>query len=466
MSIDYRHKMIMDPVHGDIGLSELETKIIDTPAFQRLRRLKQLGFASLVYPNASYSRFAHSLGVLHIASRVAEVFERKKLIDEDAVKKLRIAALLHDIGHYPYSHLMEYIEWEQPSERFLQKEGSEAKPTSVSDNYPPHEELGKLIVSQRKDIAGLLEKEGIDTNEIGALIKGEHPDIPNILHKSLDVDRLDYLVRDSLNTGLPYGRVDLNYILNNLVIADGKEIVLKNKARLSAEHLLLARYFMFNAVYLHKTIFGFEELVRKTLLLFMKKKEIYTSGSEIEKMVTTDSGEYLNFHDGYLDIKFDSWAIENSDDLISIFCRAIKHRHPPKLVHEVVDLQHRDGGNPRKEYILFRTFLQNRLKECSKECEIEPQFLFWREPKDIHFEAVMPFVSLSQLKDLQEGELRELIRLIDSDGNIKNLIEEKSSIIYHLSQLQAKSIRLYAVNTADEQLKKLKEKIKKFIGSG
>lgn len=465
MSIDYRHKMIMDPVHGDIGLSELETKIIDTPTFQRLRRLKQLGFASFVYPNASYSRFAHSLGVLHIASRVAEVFQRKDLIDENTVKKLRIAALLHDIGHYPYSHLMEYIEWEQLSGKFLQKKGSEAKPDSESDGYPSHEKLGKLIVSQRKDIAGLLEEKGIDTDEIGALIEGEHPEIPNILHKSLDVDRLDYLVRDSLNTGLPYGRVDLNYILNNLSIADDGEIALKNKARLSAEHMLLARYFMFNAVYLHKTIFGFEELVRKTILLFVEKKEIYTSGSEIETIVKADSGEYLNFHDGYLDAKIDSWAFKNPDDLISIFCSAIKHRRPPKLVYEVIDLPRRDGGNHRAEYTLFRKFLQNNLNQCSKKYSIRPEFLFWREPKDIHFEAAMPFMSRSQHKDLQEGELRGLVRLIKPDGKIQKLIEDKNSIIHHLSQFQATSIRLYAVNIKDEQLRKLREEIQEFIST-
>jgi HD superfamily phosphohydrolase len=141
MEKEYRHKVIIDPIHGDIGLSKLETNLIDTPTFQRLRRLKQLGFASTVYPNASYSRFAHSLGVLNVTSRVIEVFRRNgQLQEEGDVQKLRIAALLHDIGHYPYSHLMELIDWDSYVSSYLEKKGGQREnAVSKADRYPKHD---------------------------------------------------------------------------------------------------------------------------------------------------------------------------------------------------------------------------------------------------------------------------------------------------------------------------------------
>jgi len=452
--------MIIDPVHGDIGLSELETKIIDTPTFQRLRRLKQLGFASFVYPNASYSRFAHSLGVLHLASRVTETFYRQDIIDDDVVKKLRLAALLHDVGHYPYSHLMEYIEWEKESEQFLQKKDSSEEVKRKERIYPSHETLSKIIVTKRKDIVDLLEREKIDPEEIAALMEGEHPEIPNMLHKSLDVDRLDYLVRDAHNTGLPYGRVYLNYILNNLEVSNEGEIVVRKKARLSAEHLLLARYFMFNAVYCHKTIFGFEELVRKTIKLLADKGKIYSSGEEIEKMITEGSVEFLFFDDSYLDKSIDEYVDSSDEPLLTAFCRKIKFRQPPKLVYEETELH---VENASKEYTVFRVFLNDKLNQTLEECGYDnPDHFFWREPKDIGFEALNPFVSLSHLKDIKDEELRELVKINDN-GNIVNLVEDKSSVISYLSPLKYKSIRLYTIETDSSKLELLRSRISAFL---
>lgn len=460
MSTDYHYKMIIDPVHGDVGLSELETKIIDTPTFQRLRRLKQLGFASFVYPNASYSRFAHSLGVLYLASRVTGTFHRQNIIDDNAVKKLRLAALLHDVGHYPYSHLMEYIEWEKESEQFLQKKDSSEEVKGKERIYPSHETLSKIIVTKRKDIVDLLEREKIDPEEIAALVEGEHPEIPNILHKSLDVDRLDYLVRDAHNTGLPYGRVDLNYILNNLEVSDEGEIVLRKKARLSAEHLLLARYFMFNAVYCHKTIFGFEELVRETIKLLADEGKIYSSGEEIEKMITEDSVEFLFFDDSYLDKSIDKCIKPGDEEVLNVFCSKIKFRQPPKLVHEETELC---ASGSSERYTAFRLFLKNNLEQTLKECGYDnPAYFFWREPKDISFEPLNPFVSLSRLKDIRDEEIRELVKINDN-GNIVNLVEDKSSVISYLSPLKYKSIRLYTIETDISKLNVLRTKINTFL---
>ncbi len=110
MDNDFRHKIIIEPVHGDIGLSKLETELIDTPTFQRLKGIKQLGFAHMVYPSAKHTRFEHSLGVMHIMNRV--IGNTSEDFSKEDIQKLRIAALLHDVGHYPYSHVMEKIDWD------------------------------------------------------------------------------------------------------------------------------------------------------------------------------------------------------------------------------------------------------------------------------------------------------------------------------------------------------------------
>lgn len=462
MADPYRHKIIIDPVHGDIGLSELETKILDTPTFQRLRHLKQLGFASMVYPNASYSRLAHSLGVLHIMSKVIDVFRRNSRLDAEHVQKLRIAALVHDIGHYPYSHLMEYVDWDQYIATYMTKKGAAADERDPVSPYPKHDDLAKLILTKRSDIASLLHEGNIDPEEIAALVQGEHMEIPNLLHKSLDVDRMDYLLRDSLNTGVPYGHVDLSYILSNLDISDG-DVVLGSKARFAAEHLLLARYFMFNTVYLHKTVFGFEEVVRKIILLLLQRDaDIYKSGDQIRGMIEADSQEFLDFHDQYLDNFIDRHGRRDDNDALTILCRSVRLRRPAKLVHEVVDL-YRKQGNQSKDYHRFCWYMEEHLSDLARESGIDEACLIWKETKDVEFEALNPFTGLSRAAETKEEEYEELVRIKES-GTVVNLIEDRKSIVHHLSQLTLKVVRLYAVESSEDKLAKLKAALTGLLG--
>ena len=260
MGDEFRHKIICDPVHGEIALSALEEQLIDSASFQRLRNLKQLGLASLVYPNAMHSRFAHSLGVFRIMGRMIDrLVERKKFSGRDK-QVMRVAALLHDIGHYPYSHLMEYVDRDKHRPTYLVKP-KRGKPTTSRKKveYPDHERIGQIIITQRPDLAGVLRSAKIDPAEIASIIRGEHgkPAYNQLIHSSLDVDRMDYLVRDSLGTGVPYGRIDLDYLLSNLDVTSDGEIVLSHKATAAAEHFVVSRYFMFKTVYMHKTVFAF-----------------------------------------------------------------------------------------------------------------------------------------------------------------------------------------------------------------
>lgn len=468
MAENYRHKIICDPVHREIPVSALEQRLIDSRSFQRMRSLKQLGLASLVYPNATHTRFAHSLGVFRLMSRVIDLFvAREKFGDEDR-RKLRIAALLHDIGHYPYSHLMEFVDRDELRPKLLRDSdtGDTASgKTVISDSqpkrYPSHEEVGELIIERRPDVSNLLSDAGLDPREIGAMIRGKHqnPAYNRLTHSSLDVDRLDYLVRDSLGTGVPYGRIDLDYLLNNLDIhsenrGEGNEVidvVLAEKASAAAEHFLVARYFMHKVVYFHKTTFGLEALLRQILFLMREHSRIYTDGEAIESAIVSDDN-FFTFHDGYVDHAVQRAATDTTSGTLGELCQLLLMRTAPKLLWEEVSLRP-DDGQHSNEYVLFRNDKAEKIKHLADKYHIAKEFWIWEDlPKDVSFEAMGPSIALSKVDDLQPEETAELIRIRTKGNEVRRLIEDPKSIIFHLSKLKLQTSRLYLAKRIDEQV--------------
>ncbi|MDI9645801.1 MAG: HD domain-containing protein [Archaeoglobales archaeon] len=208
-------KTIQDPIHGIIKVEEWMLKIIDTPQFQRLRRIKQLGFANLVYPGANHSRFEHSIGVAYLAEKIREKLD----LDVDVVA----AALIHDIGHAPFSHC---------SERLLEKYAKVR-----------HENIKILIKDELKDA---IEELGFKISRISDLIEGK---IPSIVSGDIDVDRMDYLVRDSHYTGVAYGVFDINRLLDKIRFEN--EVVIDEGGLRAAESMLISRFLMYPSVYFH-----------------------------------------------------------------------------------------------------------------------------------------------------------------------------------------------------------------------
>jgi uncharacterized protein len=468
MSVEnYRYRVITDAVHGDIGLSETETALINTATFQRLRHLNQLGLASLVYPTANHTRFAHSLGALSMMGRIAHTLD----IPPATLQKLRIAALLHDVGHYPYSHLMERIDSEASRESLLVPRRKSGKNVRVPhDAYPSHEELTRLIITKRKEVKNLLKKHKLDADEIARIVNGatiDEPNLPRLLHSSLDVDRIDYLLRDSISTGVPFGRVDANYILNNLALVEGEIVVLK-KAQTAVEHFILARYFMHKAIYQHHTIAGFEGLLRNILFLLRSAGKLY-SASQVKDMITHNSHEFLDFHDTYVDRFVDQFASEQERpkkapagwDAMPILCRALKQRMPPKLIGEEGYLHEGDVQAPAdQKYTKFVHGKTQRLRYLSKAYGI-PEFCFiWEEPPPVKFEAFGSRVSLSSATELAAEEKQQLIKIKDNHGKITHLVEDKQSILKPLSEFRCKISRLYVVGANAEQIKRLRNEVK------
>ncbi|HYY40133.1 MAG TPA: HD domain-containing protein, partial [Nitrososphaera sp.] len=225
---------LTDPVHTYIRFSQVEKQVIDSPAFQRLRRIRQLAGAHLVYPSAQHSRFEHSLGAMHIAGLAAEVLLRKGYINHaEMVQDLRLAALLHDIGHGPFSHLFEEL-------------------LEYHCNTT-HEELGKKIVMQ-SEIVDILERYGSSAHQICRLSFGQSKVnfMNEIISGGLSADIMDYLPRDGLFTGAEYAKVDYHRLVSSLEVSRNR-LAINRSALNSLESMLISRYEMFKAVYFHKT---------------------------------------------------------------------------------------------------------------------------------------------------------------------------------------------------------------------
>ncbi|MEK6797766.1 MAG: HD domain-containing protein [Planctomycetota bacterium] len=456
---EYRFKVITDPVHGDIGLSRLEVDLINTQSFQRLRRLKQLGLATLVYPSASHSRFSHSLGVFHIMSRAIELMVRRGKFTDTEGRLLRIAALLHDIGHYPYSHLVERLD-RDPYRKALLGRGRRGKPAR---SYPDHEKLSAMIVTGRKDIAGILNGAGIDPADIASIIQGQHRKrrYNQLIHSTLDLDRMDYLVRDAIATGVPFGRIDLNYLLSNLDLDGDDTLVLHAKAETAVEHFIVARYFMSKAVYFHKTVFAFEALMRQTLFLLREQGELWKSGNDIEKLVKHPT-EFLTFHDGRIDSIVEKQAdTQPKSSALGRLCRALRDRKPPKLIFGVSSLAR--GGARSEEHSRFLTRRQDQLESVATKCGIPIECWLWEDPKDVAFEKLGPLMSMSEAASVSPQASAELVRLLDKKGKTVLLMEKPSSILHHLSGLKLQTARLYVVEENEAKVAKAERAVKAWL---
>ncbi len=216
-------KIIKDPVHGDIEVANTYLPLLDAPVLQRLRYIRQLGFSYLVYPGANHTRFEHSLGTLYLADMMC----RKLGLMRDDHRLVVAAALLHDIGHGPFSHAIE--------------------PLMEDLMHRSHHEIREFVGGGTT--GSILQGLGIDPDEVSRVVAGTHP-LSGIIHGDLDVDRMDYLLRDAHYTGAPYGTVDAHRLIRNTLIADGR-IVLQENGINAAESLILARTLMRPAVYFH-----------------------------------------------------------------------------------------------------------------------------------------------------------------------------------------------------------------------
>lgn len=310
-----------DAVHNivrvDLGAygGELIGLLIDAPEFQRLRRVRQLGLAYFAYQTAEHSRFTHSLGAFHLATRALERLGRKyEISDEDALA-VTVAALLHDVGHGPFSHVIETA---------LDFHHEDFTVEAVLD---PSGEIGSALIRHSPDLA----------NDVADIIRGKfrRMALGQLVSSQLDVDRMDYLLRDTLMTGVKYGIYDLEWVLKSIEIDEERDQLYVSAAGIHAvEDYLQARYYMFRQVYFHRTLRAAEAVLRSTLrcalTLFQHGGNVWCAGGTAMEAVLAGKklslSEHLSLDDSDFIFHIKQWASSDDKVLADLASRFIDRR--------------------------------------------------------------------------------------------------------------------------------------------
>jgi hypothetical protein len=362
-------KVVRDPLYNYISIDQNRdgwlVELLDCPEVQRLRRIHQLGVSEFTYPGASHTRLAHTLGVLHLMLQMYKHVEQIR--DDESVRmcraRLLAAAVLHDVGHGPFSHLSE--------------------PCLGFD----HEEWSvKIVRDSASEVNKVLRK--VDPplpNGVAQLIEKDNYDLPQwqkfLLSSQLDVDRMDYLRRDSLFTGSGYGHFDWYRLINTLEFHDGPDgqwdIVWPEKAKYAIEEYIFARYYMYQNVYFHKTTRGFEKMLEA---MWGRAKQLHDDGTDVAMVPAIAAywgtakptvEQYLAIEEFTVLQQIQQWQ-EHDDKPLSDLARRFLRRdrlamvEPPPLGDDLVD-SHEDweqalndvvskaGYNPPDVYCLRDT---------------------------------------------------------------------------------------------------------------
>ena len=324
-------RLYRDPVHNIISLSyddpveRLLIEIVDSPEFQRLRRIKQLGLAMFTYQGAEHSRFTHSLGVMHVMRRVLQRIGRDDLVD-DRVRAIALAsALLHDIGHGPFSHVIEKVLKVAHEQRTVD--------ILLDPRTRVNEILARFDPELPRDIASVYSYDF------------QPAFVSQLVSSQLDVDRCDYLLRDALMTGAKYGNYDLEWILRHIRLdSTGARLFVGAKGLYAVEEYLQARFYMFRQVYFHRTLRAAEALLlsilRRAVELFAASELRFTvPGSVFERMLgghELSVVEYLELDDYDLMFHIKQWQ-RDPDPVLADLARRFVDRRLFKTIDVDVD---------------------------------------------------------------------------------------------------------------------------------
>jgi len=411
---------IRDPVHGYIYMSELEKRVVDSKPFQRLHRIKQLAGAELTYPGATHTRFLHSLGVMHVSGIMATRFRDLGYISDDDVRMVRLAGLLHDVGHGPFSHIYEEV---------LDKRRNLT-----------HEDVTRWLVKE-SEISDIVEEYGFSRSEIADLsvgvFKGENASILNsIIAGPISSDVMDYLLRDSYFAGVEYGKIDFQRLINCMNYVNGV-LALEYPGALSAlESYIMSRIQMFNAVYFHRAVRAANVVLGRGMEYADEELNL-TGFKSVDDFLRLDDETTLV---GILSLKPDSVARR----LIEMFV----WRHLPKCTYELT-------AHRRDDFIsnlLNRESIRRSIEaEIGEEAGVEPEFVF----------VDVPSVPSVPMRPEDKGVSALSFFVKKPSGVEIHTISDVPSLISHL----AKYIDIIRVYAPEEHREKVEEVCEKIFGS-
>lgn len=457
---DEVEKVVSDPVHGSIPLTKIEVQVMQTQVFQRLRRVKQLGLAHYVYPSADYSRLSHSLGVCHITGLILDSLVRARV---DEAKKhwqwYRLAALLDDIGHYPLSHCTEEAVGEyygNKSAASKLRKSTDADEEMVEEEGDSeaikHESVSEMVLENDPELRSVIESGGFDPKGIASIFLRQAPHgfpLSNLISSDLDADRFDYLLRSARATGLPYGAIDLTYLLSQLVPDDRGNICISYKGMRAAEHFLLCRYFDYQQVVYHKAVVGLEQVAQQVIKqLFIEGRLDYSRKSVLAaiqadpRRIEPDTESWLDWDDDSLSSKILLLNRTTTDSMVRLKTKALVDRIPPALV---VDLNLVTDRDDETNFNAHRENMLHRFRERSQVIGIVPeQCVEW--VKTVNLTSVASKVPVTGLKGAFEDELEKSIRIVRRSGEKSTyLFKVRSSLISAMDDKTLCMYRIYVV---------------------
>ena len=443
-------KVIRDPVHNiipfeDTPCDHLLLDLINTKEFQRLRRIKQLGMSDLVFPGANHSRFAHSIGVMHVARRMMDRVSRLvgEEIDEDQQTAVLVAALLHDIGHGPFSHAFEKVTGQHHEARTLEIiQGDET-------------EIGKRLRAsdlQLPDRLAAFFDEDIDTEQ------EQGREIPKyltqIVSSQLDADRFDYLLRDTHATGTDYGRFDLDWLISQLFVdQERRRFYIGSKAIDAAEAYIFARYHMYRVVYYHKTVRAAEVMVRLCMKRYRQLMNIADSDAKSRQIVPDAPPAVLEAFGGegfpldcYLALndqtmtEFFKACSGASDSILNELGAGLVHR----TLYKAVDVTGFDLA-PVAEF-------SNQAHDLLRQKGLDKEFAFVHDtPADTPYKPYDPDSSKPASQIYVESEIGKTVEISTKAKALKQLQEQYRMTRYYVPEAIRDEIDKIADTTLREE---------------
>ena len=484
---------ILDPVHGFIDLTQPEKEIIELPIFKRMQSLKQLSLTNWVFPGAEHTRYMHSLGVMHIADLMASNLKDENyctVFSDGQRQILRLAGLLHDIGHYPLSHVTEYVYKQNLFEkedklsghngRVKEEIDSLNKDGNVADDYMKsryskpmhHETIGTTVIESDPDIKAIIEKycPFINLDDIKDIIVGcvdRDPSISamvQLIHSELDADGIDYVMRDATFSGTSYGGFELGLLLRNLAVKkyDDVDIVgIRPKGISVVDQYLISKYFSYTQVIFNRHVAIFDKMAEMLSTAFIKlKKSPYPDSATLITDVNrhTQNDDYLRFTDRSFWTQVDSLTEKDLAGYVAD-CTVAVHK---KLSHYQEFETVPDGeviytsNNKKDAYrVLSSSDVYAHLDgQDETRLMLFHQRGFTTEIPEKDYREMLTLASKTKGEEVSEerfifkniARLQEGIPVIDADKPLKLFVDDPRSVMNHLYGTCTYILREYEVS--------------------